>query len=493
MRRAATFVCFALAWLLFAPGAAFAQSAIAGIVKDTTGAVLPGVTVEVASPVLIERVRSAITDAQGQYKIVDLRPGTYTVTFALPGFATVKRDGIELPANFTAPVNGELRIGALEETVTVSGASPVVDVQQAVTQQVLPQQLLDAVPTGGRNIQSVGATLVGVTQSQPDVGGAQGMQQTYLAAHGSDPKDNYIMVDGIRLNGIEGDGAIQQYFNEGMFSEMSYQTGGISAETSGGGVRLNMIPKDGGNTLKGDLFFSATRASLQANPLTPELVSAGLQAGNALDSIHDLNISAGGPIKVNRVWVFGSMRHWGVNQTLANSFYSATPFSPTDTVFSPDLSRQAVDNNLIKSFMTRVTWQVSPKNKFSFYMDKLIKFRGHEQNSVAGVSALWSEDTFSTRQPKQYYMSEAKWTGVWTTRLLFEAGVGINNESYTTGEVQPGLEDCIGGGACNPIPKVNTTNGQTWGAPPTPFYVHIPVRETGMNALSYVTVSHAIK
>ena len=102
------------------------------------------------------------------------------------------------------------------------------------------------------------STLVGVTQSSPDVGGAQGMQQTYIAAHGSDPKDNYIMVDGIRLNGIEGDGAIQQYFNEGMFSEMSYQTGGISAETSGGGVRLNMIPKDGGNTVKGDVFFSAT-------------------------------------------------------------------------------------------------------------------------------------------------------------------------------------------------------------------------------------------
>jgi Carboxypeptidase regulatory-like domain len=479
--------------LLLVPNVARAQSAIAGVVKDTSGAVMPGVTVEVASPALIEQTRSAVTDTQGQYKILDLRPGTYTVTFTLPGFATVKRDGVELPANFTAPVNAELRVGALEETVTVSGASPVVDVQQAVTQQVLPQALLDAVPTGGRNIQSIGATLVGVTQSQPDVGGAQGMQQTYLAAHGSDPKDNYIMVDGIRLNGIEGDGAIQQYFNEGMLSEMSYQTGGISAESSGGGVRLNMIPKDGGNTLKGDVFFSATGRSLQADALPQELVTQGLQAGNALDSIHDLNVSAGGPLKVNKLWFFGSMRHWGVNQTLANSFYSATPFSPTDTSFNPDRSNQAVDNNLIKSFMTRFTWQVSPKNKFSFYLDRIIKFRGHEQNSIGGVSSIWSEDTFSTRQPKQYYMTEAKWTGVWTTRLLFEAGVGINNESYTTGELQPGLEDCVAAGTCNPIPKVNTTNGQTWGAPPTPFYVHTPVRGTAITSLSYVTGSHAIK
>ena len=494
MKRASSLI-FLLVFLslLVAAGTARAQSAIAGIVKDTTGAVMPGVTVEASSPALIEKVRSGVTDAQGQYKIVDLRPGMYTVVFTLPGFTTIRREGIELPANFTAPVMAEMKVGDLSETVTVSGASPVVDVQQAVTQQVLPQALLDAVPTGGRNIQSVGATLVGVTQSQPDVGGAQGMQQTYIAAHGSDPKDNYIMVDGIRLNGIEGDGAIQQYFNEGMFSEMSYQTGGISAESSGGGVRLNMIPKDGGNTLKGDVFFSATGVSLQANPLTPDLVSQGLQAGNALESIHDLNISAGGPIKKDRVWLFGSMRHWGVNQTLANSFYGATPFSPTDVAFTPDLNNQAVDNNLIKDFMLRTTWQVSPRNKFSFYFDKLIKFRGHEQNSVAGVSTIWDEATFSTREPKQYYMTEAKWTSVVSPKLLFEAGVGINNESYTTGELQPDLEACVANATCNPIPKVNTTNGQTWGAPPTPFYVHLPVRETVMTSLSYVTGSHALK
>ena len=478
--------------LVLASTPARAQSAIAGVVKDTTGAVLPGVTVEVSSPALIEQVRSATTDAEGQYKILDLRPGTYSVTFALTGFATIKRTGIELPANFTAPVNGEMRVGAVEETVTVSGASPVVDVQQAVTQQVLPQQLLDAVPTGGRNIQSVGATLVGVTQSQPDVGGAQGMQQTYLAAHGSDPKDNYIMVDGIRLNGIEGDGAIQQYFNEGMFSEMSYQTAGISAESSGGGVRLNMIPKDGGNTLRGDVFVSATGQALQADPLPPDLAATGLKSGNSLNSIHDINVSAGGPLKVNKVWFFGSMRHWAVNQTVANAFYPSNTFAPNDTGFAPDSNQEVPDDNRIKSFMTRFTWQVSPKNKFAFYFDKLIKFRGHEQNTVTGATT-WSEDTFSTREPKQYYMTEAKWTGVWTTRLLFEAGIGVNNESYTTGELVPHLEDCLAAGTCNPIPKLNISNGQEWGAPPTPFYVHTPVRETGMVALSYVTGSHAIK
>src|SRR5438067_1105059 len=188
--------------VLLVPNAARAQSAIAGVVKDTTGAVMPGVTVEVASPALIEQTRSAVSDAQGQYKILDLRPGTYSVTFTLPGFSTVKRDGVELPANFTAPVNAELRVGDLQETVTVSGASPVVDVQQAVTQQVLPQALLDAVPTGGRNIQSIGATLVGVTQSQPDVGGEQGGERIIPAAGGTEPEENQMLRDALVLSAI---------------------------------------------------------------------------------------------------------------------------------------------------------------------------------------------------------------------------------------------------------------------------------------------------
>ena len=146
--------------LVLAPAAARAQSAIAGVVKDTSGAVMPGVTVEAASPALIERTRSVVTDGQGLYKIVDLRPGVYDVIFTLPGFNTVKRDAIELPANFTATVNAELRVGALEETVTVSGQSPVVDVQNAVQQTVLSRQVLDAVPTG-RSIPTLGALLPG--------------------------------------------------------------------------------------------------------------------------------------------------------------------------------------------------------------------------------------------------------------------------------------------------------------------------------------------
>src|SRR5437870_5587046 len=284
-------------YLALTPRTASAQSGFAGIVKDTTGAVLPGVTVEASSPALIEGRRSAVTDERGQYKIVDLRPGTYTVAFTLPGFSTLKREAIELAANFTAALNVELEVGGVAETVTVTGETPLVDSQTATNQQVLPLQLVDTVPMGGRNIQSIGAVLTGITQSLPDVGGAQGMQQTYMATHGADPRDNSVQVDGMSLNGIEGDGAIQQYYNPLMFSEMSYQTGAISAETSGGGVRLNMIPKDGGNTFNGDLFFSTTNSSFQGQSLTPELVNRGLKSADSMDSMHDVNVAVGGPSK----------------------------------------------------------------------------------------------------------------------------------------------------------------------------------------------------
>ena len=136
----------ALLVVLLLPAAAFAQAAITGVVRDTSGAVLPGVTVEAASPVLIERTRSVVSDDTGQYRIVDLRPGTYAVTFTLPGFNTVKREGIELSGDFVATVSAELRVGALEETVTVTGESPTVDVQSTRVQNIIDKEVLAAIP-----------------------------------------------------------------------------------------------------------------------------------------------------------------------------------------------------------------------------------------------------------------------------------------------------------------------------------------------------------
>jgi Carboxypeptidase regulatory-like domain len=469
-----------LVGIALSPGLAFAQSAIAGVVKDSSGAVLPGVTVEAASPALIEGVRTATTDGQGQYKIINLRPGTYSVTFTLPGFNTVKRDSIELPANFTAPVNAAMRVGAIEETVNVAAQSPVVDVQSIAQQQVLPKQLLDAVPTGGRNIQSVGTLMAGVQKSGPDVGGAAGMQQRYIIAHGADPKDDAIEVDGMSVKGIEGDGAIQNYFNEGMFQEFSYQTGAISAESSNGGVLLNMIPKEGGNTFTADLFYSGTGSSLQANNVSQDLIDRGLKAGDSVDSIHDLNLGAGGPVRKDKLWFYTSFRHWGVNQKVANAFENS---DPTHDTYAPDFSKQVVDNNHIRSHELRLTWQATPKHKFGAYLDRIFKYRFHEG------AANYTEEAFSIRDPSHgiYYTGQAKYTGTLSSKLLAEFGWSSNNETYTTSELEPSTQGTAA------IPRQDIILGTYWGAAPSPFFLHEPVQRNWSGSLSYVTGSHAIK
>src|SRR5436309_3211161 len=268
-----------LVGVLALPGLARAQSAFAGVVKDTTGAVLPGVTVEAASPALIEQVRTATSDSNGAYRIENLRPGVYVLTFSLPGFATVKKEGVELASNFTSTINADMRVGAVEETVTVAGESPVVDVQSNVKSQVLSRDVLDAVPSA-HTIQSLGQLVVGVTLTAPDVGGSQAMQQTYFTVHGLGAAQTSVLIDGMIMNGLQGDGAIQSYLNEGANQEMVYQTGGGTVDSPTGGVKINLIPKDGGNRFAGNLFEgyeSSKNGFFQSDNLTSRLAGLGVK------------------------------------------------------------------------------------------------------------------------------------------------------------------------------------------------------------------------
>ena len=264
------------------PSVAGAQSAFAGVVKDTTGAVLPGVTVEASSPALIEQIRTATTDANGSYKIENLRPGMYTLAFSLPGFASVKKDAIELASNFTATINADLRVGAMEETVTVSGESPVVDVQTNTKAQVLTRDVLDAVPSA-HTIQSVGQLVVGVTLTAPDVGGSQAMQQTYFTVHGLGAAQTSLLMDGMIINGLQGDGAIQTYTNDAGNQEMVYQTGGGNVDSPTGGVKINLVPKEGGNRVSGSVFQGYESDALQSDNLTDRLAKLGVKSVDGPD------------------------------------------------------------------------------------------------------------------------------------------------------------------------------------------------------------------
>ena len=408
-----------LAGAVLLSSTAYAQSAIVGVVKDSSGAAMPGVTVEAASEVLIEKVKTATTDGDGNYRIADLRPGTYAVTFSLTGFKTFRRDGLQLPSEFTATLNAELGVGALEETITVTGASPVVDVTSAAKTAVLDREAIDLIPTG-RSIQGMGQLVVGVNLNLPDTGGARAMQQTYMNTHGMTGANNTVMVDGMMVNGLQGDGLIQSYFNDAMNAEVSYQTSAMGAETSSGGVRLNMIPREGGNRWSGDFKFSSRPGAWQSSNLTDRHEARGLTAGNAIDRIVDYTVSLGGPIKKDKLWIFGSTRYFSVNNYIANTFM--------------DDGSQGIDDQYIFSGMARLTWQASPRNKFSVYIDEIHKYRGHDMQSnydPETAATVWNSPA--------YHTMSLKWTSPVSGNLFLEAGFS-NNTEYYTNEYQEGIE-----------------------------------------------------
>jgi hypothetical protein len=198
-------------FLLMLPAIAWAQATITGTTKDTSGAVLPGVTVEAASPALIERVRSVVTDGTGQYRIVDLRPGTYIVTFTLPGFSTIRREGIELSGGFTATVDASLPVGSLEESLTVTAESPVVDLKTARREQVVNRELLSSIPSA-RTYQTMVGLAPGVTTSgSQDVGGLNSPATRTFAIHGGPQTEGRVMVDGMNAGGARGGAGVSNY------------------------------------------------------------------------------------------------------------------------------------------------------------------------------------------------------------------------------------------------------------------------------------------
>ena len=285
--------------------------------KDSSGAVLPGVTVEAASPALIEKTRTAVSDSAGQFSVQQLRPGVYTVTFALTGFSAVRREGIEISAGFTAPVNVSLTVGAVSETITVSGQTPVVDVQSSSERKALPKEALDALPTA-RSFATVGTTIPGVTANQRDVGGTQGERGNILSAHGGTGADMTVQIDGIAI-GNTANGASWSNFslNDAAAQEMVFETGAISVEAATGGVRVNVVPREGGNRFSGSAFGNFSNRSMERDNLTPELqVRNPLLRTPGFDSLVDESVGVGGPIRRDRLWFFVAHRYRS-NRTFA--------------------------------------------------------------------------------------------------------------------------------------------------------------------------------
>jgi hypothetical protein len=502
--------------LLLSASASAQTSTISGTVKDTSGAVLPGVNVEVASPALIEKVRTTVTDNDGKYSIVSLRPGVYDVTFTLPGFGTVKRVHIELTSDFTAVINADMKVGTLEETITVTGESPIVDTQGITQRVVMTRDVLDLLPTG-RNIQAVGIMIPGTALAlggggalSRDVGGSGQLQQSPLQYRGSG--DTVQTIEGLRLNNLCAQGAYSGvYWNDASFEEISYVTGADSAEMGQGGMRVNMVPRDGGNQFHGQMFgnfagenFTSDNCGSPgfvngvAQPCTRSNLtgSTTFNSNNTLTNVDvvkriwDVNPSIGGPIKRDKLWFYYTFRHWGTEKTKADAY---PDLNPSPFIYTADTTTPGLDDGHIVSNAVRVSWAATSKDKLSVYHDDQAKYRNHW-----GIAATIPPEAAAIQVTPTSFVNVTKWTRTHSSRLLFEGGFGIYNQEYTE-LYQPGvtgLTDKVWDLASIRNAKVYTvldqSNNRSANAWPNPAD-HFSVLRTFMGAASYVTGSHIFR
>lgn len=401
------------------------SGSIAGVVRDTSGAVLPGVTVEAASPALIEKVRTVVTDGMGRYQIVNLRPGTYVVTFSLPGFSTIKREGIELTASFTATVNADMRVGAVQETVTVTGETPIVDVQNAAQTTTTSRQVMDTLPTD-RNFVSFAALqpAVLVTGVRQNVGGSIPETGMNLQVHGSRASDSLITVDGMPIINGSGTGGLQygNYLNNAMAQEITFQTDSQNAEFERATVYSNFIPKEGSNQFHWSFQGRYAGSGWQSNNLDANQIAQGLKSGNRIDKIWDVDPAGGGPIVRDRVWIYGSYRNWGTYNTVAGSF--------KDQDFTEFFYQPSTTQNLFpvrhESGVANVTTQANQKNKFNFYYD----WQYTLFDNCFVPSYLTAISACPTFKNVPQYVVQGSWSSPVTNKLLLEAGATVTPQDF---------------------------------------------------------------
>jgi Carboxypeptidase regulatory-like domain len=475
---------------VLAPQLVRAQGSIAGIVKDVSGAVLPGTTVEASSPALIEKTRTVVTDAGGQYRIVELRPGTYTVTFALTGFATVKREGIELSGTATATVNAELRVGGVEETITVSGQSPLVDIQNVQQQKVLTKEIIDTLPTG-RTMINVGVLIPGMVLSQTfsgeaqDVGGNTGEVQQTLSIHGSRGGDMRRMVDGLSMQS-QGTSVSAFAANGVMVQEVAVDTAAGSAEQSAGGVRMNIIPREGGNTFSGTMFAGATGEKLQGDNIDQELLDRGFISTSSVKNNWEFNPGFGGPIVRDRLWFFASGRASAVNNYIAGAVRNLNAGNPNSFAYAPDTSFRGSRDTLWRDINGRATWQVAQKNKVSFFLDYQDRCSCYDSRALTAPEAS-ADFKFPAKR-----LVTLTYTSPVTSRVLVEAGMSHKPEDwgYFTHEGAEADERLIG--------VFDQASGVFYRGP-RPYYMSsmrffAELEDTNWRAsVSYITGTHALK
>jgi hypothetical protein len=450
-------------------------------VRDTSGAVLPGVTVEAASPALIEKVRSSVTDASGAYRLEDLRVGTYSVTYTLPGFSTLRRDAIELNSGFTATLNVELRVGGLEETITVTGESPVVDVTTARRQMTLENDTIRSVPNT-RNYNSLLVMVPGVSTDRNDV--ATGPLISVFPMHGGRGSDNRVQVDGLTIGNAPGGNQGSHYVADvGNAAEVTMTAaGGGLGESETAGLIMNIVPRAGGNVFSGLGYYSGTGENLQADN-TPE----GAAAPTKLQRVYDLNGSIGGPIRRDKVWFFFSARTQGQRRNTANLFFNRNAGDPTSWTYDPDFDRPAYSDKTWENAALRVTTQINAKNKIAVFWDEQAicrKCTGATSFSGSPVPNISPEaEGYGEYRPQR--VQQARWTSPITNRLLLEAAGGTSYYQWGNGERPDNQTRDLVRVVENNAQRITRADGSTYLTPSNLTYRSMNYNDDSTNAITW--------
>ena len=431
-------VCSVLACLVLLPTLAHAQATLTGVVRDSSGAVLPGVTVEASSPALIEKVRTTVTDGTGQYRLTELRPGTYEMNFTLAGFKSVKRTEVAVSGDTVITINADLSVGA-QETVTVTGETPVVDTQSTKRQSVLDDEIIQALPAA----RGYGALLNAVPALQGGYANSQiTPAMTFFNTYGGRPNEGRVQLDGINVGSAFNGGGVSGFaYDTTNAVELQVTLSGGLGEAEVSSANVNIVPRTGGNTFAGSAFFSTAGSWSQGSNIDDELRSFNITEPAELIKAWDVNGAFGGPIKKDRLWFFGNVRNYGQHDDQAgryanvNAGTTAFFYTPADGQNGrPNIKARNATAQQIYS--VRLTGQASQKDKLGFYMDQQFVCTGSSlagnissgcrtagNNWVANGGAAASPESSTTyvdNAPQR--IIQATWTRPQTSRMLLEAG-----------------------------------------------------------------------
>jgi hypothetical protein len=488
--------------LILLPAVAFAQASIVGTVRDASGALLPGVTVEASSPALIEKTRTVVTNGTGQYAIEDLRPGTYTVTFTLQGFSTYKRDGIPLSGSFIASVNADMKVGGVTETITVSGEAPVVDVTSSRTQQVLSGQTIAEIPTS-RLYSAYTQVIPALNVQGNDVGGSQGNVFSVFQIHGGRRNEGQVLVDGMS-GGYQGMGVSSYVPEVGNAQEVVFSLAGGLGEATTGGPQMNIVGKTGGNMFSGNFFISGSGSEFVSSNIDQSLKDRGLSAPLVPKKLWDINPSFGGPIKRDKLWFFGTYRYQINRQTVASMWENKNAGDPTKWAYEPDYNRQAIDDGTWKNASARLTWQVNPRNKIAFWSDTqyicLHCVAGGSSSGLTFTGLVASNEGLPRNENHPNNLTQVSWTSPLTSRVLLEANVQIGPNFWWGSRPKNPWDQTMIPVQDDALTLTNTPTGVpiSYGSPGLNYRSanwsgHTGFTNVVQGSVSYVTGSHSAK